>query len=55
MEDAIVVLTARQYAVQMVSVGISNENLTELIAANEFDNLFHATGIKLVENIVEQQ
>ena len=55
MEDAIVVFTARQYAVQMISVGISNENLTELIAAYEFYNLLHATGIEFVENIVEQQ
>ena len=39
----------------MAAVGVGDEDLTELLAGNEGDNLFHAAGVELVEDVVEQQ
>ena len=55
MEDAVVVLAACQYLVQMLPVGIRDEDLSEIITAHELYNLLHTTGIELVEDVVEQQ
>ena len=38
----------------MAAVGVGDEDLTELLAGNEGDNLFHAAGVELVEDVVEQ-
>ena len=44
-----------QDAVEVSPVGVGDKNLSEIIASHQLHNLFHAPGIQLVENIVEQQ
>jgi hypothetical protein len=39
----------------MITIGISNENLSETVARHQFHNLFHPVGIQLVKDIVKQQ
>ena len=39
--------------VQMVTIGIRNENLPELIARNQLHNLLHPRCIQLVEDIIQ--
>ena len=42
-------------AVEVVAVGVGDEDLSKVVAAHIVDNATHAAGIELVENIVEQQ
>ena len=39
----------------MFAVGIRNENLPEIIACYQFDDLLHARSIQFIKNIIEQQ
>ena len=39
----------------MLAVGVGDEYLSETIARYQVHNLFHPVGIKLVEDVVEQQ
>ena len=41
--------------VQMIPIGIGNENLSELVAGYQLDNLLYPRRIQFVENIVQQQ
>ena len=43
------------YLVEVFSIGVGDEYLSEVIGRDQFDDLFHPLGIELVENIVEQQ
>jgi hypothetical protein len=53
--EFIVKTAFRQNLVDMVTVGVGDENLTELLAGHQLDNLLYALGIELVEDIVEQE
>jgi hypothetical protein len=55
MENSVVERATSQYLVQMVAVGIRNEYLTETVAGHQAHNLLHPLGVKLIEDIVEQQ
>ena len=48
----VVVAYTLQNAVEMVTISICYEYLTEAVARYELDNLLHPMGIKFVENIV---
>jgi hypothetical protein len=39
----------------MITIGVSNENLSELVARHKSYNLFHPLSIEFVEDIIEQQ
>jgi hypothetical protein len=39
----------------MVSVGVGNKYLPEIVACHEIHNLFHALGIQFVEDIIQQE
>ena len=39
----------------MLSIGVGNEDLSKCIACHEADDLFHALGIKFVEDVIEQE
>ena len=41
--------------VEVVTIGIGNEYLSEVITGYQTDNLLHALGIELIEDVVEQQ
>ena len=44
-----------EYAVEVVAVGVGDENLSKVVAAHIVDNAAHAAGVEFVENVVEQQ
>ena len=44
-----------EYAVEVVAVGVGDENLAEVVTTHIVDNATHAAGIEFVENVVEQQ
>jgi hypothetical protein len=39
----------------MLSVGIRNKDLPEVIACHQTDNLFYPLGIQFVEDVVKQE
>jgi hypothetical protein len=39
----------------MISVGVGNEYLSEVIASHEFYDLLHAPGIQFVNDVIEQE
>jgi hypothetical protein len=55
LEDPIVVRGSAENLIEMLPIGVCNEYLSELVACHEFYDLFHAVGIELVEDIVEQE
>jgi len=44
-----------EYLIQVVAIGVGNENLSKLLAGNQADDLFHTGCIELVEDVVKQQ
>ena len=44
-----------QYFIQMIPIGIRNENLPETISGYQFYNLFHTKSIQFIKNIIQQQ
>ena len=44
-----------QDIVQMLTVRIGNENLSETVACYQLDDLFHPRGIQFVEDVIKQQ
>ena len=54
-KDLIVEGTASQDLVQMVTVGVRDEDLSEGIARYQSHDLLHPFCIQFVENIVQQQ
>ena len=52
-EDLVLPFDFLHDLVQMVAIGIRDENLTELVARYQLDNLFHSRCIQFVENIVQ--
>ena len=44
-----------QYLVEILTVCVCDEYLTERVARHDVDNLFHALGVKFVKDIVKQQ
>ena len=55
MEKLIVESPVGEDLVEMVAVGVGNEDLTELPTGHQMDDLLDTRGIELVEDIVEQQ
>ena len=55
MEDSVVALGALEDFVEVLAVGVGDEDLSEGIAGDEVDDLFDALGIELVEDVVEQE
>ena len=47
-------MSAAQDQVQMVAVGVGDEDLAELVAGHQPDNLFNTVGIELVEDVVQE-
>ena len=39
----------------MLAVGVGDEDLSEGVAGDEVDDLLHATGVELVEDVVQQE
>jgi hypothetical protein len=44
-----------QYSFDMLAPGVGNENLSELLAGNQPDDMAYALGVEFVENIIEQE
>ena len=44
-----------EYAVEVIAVGVGDENLAEVVSTHIVDDAAHAAGIEFVENVVEQQ
>lgn len=55
LEDLIVAWGAFQDFVEMLAVGVGDEDLSEGIAGDEVDNLFDTLGIEFVEDVVEEE
>ena len=49
MEKLIVESTVGEDLVEMVAVGVGNEDLTELPTGHQMDDLLHTRGIELVD------
>lgn len=43
-----------QYAVKVFAVGVGDENLPEVVAADIVHDACYTSGIKFVENVIEQ-
>ena len=54
-KEAIVAVGGGEDAVEVVAVGVGDEDLPKVIAAHIVDDATHAAGVELVENVVEQQ
>ena len=54
-EELVVEVAVRQDLVYMVAVGVGDEYLAEAVAGHQSDDLLHAVGIELVEDVVEQE
>ena len=54
-EKAIVVVGRGEDSVEVFTVCVGDENLSEGVATDELDDLFHTVGVELVENIVKQE
>ena len=39
----------------MLTIGIGDEDLSEVVACHQSDDLFHALSVELVKNVIEQQ
>ena len=44
-----------QNAIEVIAVGVGDEDLPEVLAAHVVDNARHPAGVEFVEDVVEQQ
>ena len=44
-----------QDTVQMIAVGVCNENLAEIVSSHQMHNLFHPIGIQFVKDVIKEQ
>ena len=55
LEDFVVSLGSFQYLVEVLAVGVGDEDLSEGIAGDDVDDLLNALGIEFVEDVVEKE
>ena len=55
MEEFIILADVLQDMVEMVAVGVRDEDLSIVRAGHEFDDLLHPAGVELVKDVVEKQ
>ena len=55
MKELIILAHMLEDMVEMVAVGVRDEDLTIVGSGYEFDDLFHALGVELVKDVVEKQ
>lgn len=48
-------MSGSQNAIEVIAVGVGDEDLPEVLAAHVVDNARHPAGIEFVEDVVEQQ
>ena len=54
-EKFVVLVRVFQYLVEMVAVGVRDEDLPKVVSAYQPDDLLHALCVEFVEDVVEQQ
>jgi hypothetical protein len=55
MKEFIVLADVLQNMVEMVAVGVRDEDLTIVGTGHELDDLLHPAGVELIEDVVEKQ
>ena len=54
-EKFVVLVRVFQYLVQVVAIGVRDEDLSKIVSAYQPDDLLHALCVEFVEDVVEQQ